>query len=821
MVFLVTMKLTAKGDELFRLFFIALILCLIYLGILIPSGFIESARLHSSDLYTQWSSALLAAPAETKEIVLVLVDEESQAKLGKKWPWDRGLFAELIQKIGPANPKLIVLDFVMHGASADPAQDAALAGAIRQGPPVLLGGYMDKHGDPVLPLPLFTEAGGIPGMINKLKDRDSVVRKMLYAGRIPNQAQPLYATEINAAALARGVNLAQITAEPGRPWIKIGPQKIPIDRLHGEIPIHYYVTADHLETVSFWKVLQDKTDLNRFKGKLIFVGSTQEATKDVYPTPLGSQPGILVNINALLTILTAKFTQLPSLLWTFPLAVMMVFGILAATAQAPIWVGLLAAIGSILVGTAAGFLALAFLNIRAESVSVALLAIGAFGAGILYKYLKLVQEALHLHKQAVTDPMSRTLTGRFFRLRMDSAYPPKSWARKPITAVVFQIDRPTELLLKLSWQEVQQRVLNAVAGIRELFGGSHALLMGRISDERFAVVVPGLKSGGVGAWLKTFESKLTILKEKYGYLIAVGIASSDQPETATIYELLRHAEIAASRSWDKTTHRPVQYDPVQDKELLAPAAKTGLISVTPVSSQTTPGEKTEGLDDVASELEERNRSIESALENLRKAHKELEAHFLEVTKSLVMAMDTKDSYTAGHLERVSRYAMRLAEELGMKPTETEAVREAALLHDIGKMNLPDEVLHKTGLLTEDEKEIIKRHLEYGAKILDPMNFFKPITTILYHHHERYDGRGYPHGLTGEFIPTGAQVITIVDSFDAMTTNRGYAKPKTVQEAVEELARGQGGQFNPNYVDAFIEMIRKEGSHLASYSQHTP
>jgi putative nucleotidyltransferase with HDIG domain len=180
----------------------------------------------------------------------------------------------------------------------------------------------------------------------------------------------------------------------------------------------------------------------------------------------------------------------------------------------------------------------------------------------------------------------------------------------------------------------------------------------------------------------------------------------------------------------------------------------------------------------------------------------MEQHFLEVTKSLVMALETKDEYTAGHLERVSRYATRLAEELKLSPEEIEAVREAALLHDIGKIGIPDEVLHKVGQLTEEEKGHIRQHLLLGAKILEPMKFFRPITTLIYHHHERYDGKGYPHGLTGEFIPSGAQVIAIADSFDAMTTARSYNKPKTAQEALEELRRGSGTQFNPKYLEAF-------------------
>jgi putative nucleotidyltransferase with HDIG domain len=158
----------------------------------------------------------------------------------------------------------------------------------------------------------------------------------------------------------------------------------------------------------------------------------------------------------------------------------------------------------------------------------------------------------------------------------------------------------------------------------------------------------------------------------------------------------------------------------------------------------------------------------------------------------------------------------LAEVLQLPPQDVRAIREAALLHDIGKIGLPDEVLHKVGPLTEEEKAIIKQHLQLGARILEPMKFFKPITTLIYHHHERYDGKGYPHGLVGDLIPPGAQIIAIADAFDAMTTHRGYNKPLTVSQALEELRKGAGTQFHPAYVDAFVRLIEQEGSQLAGY-----
>ena len=180
-----------------------------------------------------------------------------------------------------------------------------------------------------------------------------------------------------------------------------------------------------------------------------------------------------------------------------------------------------------------------------------------------------------------------------------------------------------------------------------------------------------------------------------------------------------------------------------------------------------------------------------------------------MTKSLVMAMDTKDAYTAGHLERVSRYATRLAETLQFPKEEIEAIQEAALLHDIGKLSLPEEILHKTGSLTSEEADVIKKHLELGAKILDPMKFFRPITTLLYHHHERYDGKGYPQGLKGEEIPIGARIVSVVDSFVAMMSERAYRKSMNLEESLDEIQANRGTQFDPDVVDSFLRVIRRK------------
>ena len=795
------MRLWWKDEHPVRLAFLAAILSLTYLAVLLPVGFLEAARLRSHDAYCRWRSAIFPPPHESADLLLVTVDEESQRRLGKKWPWDRSLFGEFLTRLSKAGPSVVGLDFVLNGDS-DPREDMALAQAIRSGPPVLLASYLDRHGDPVLPHPLFSECGGITGLINHPRDIDLTVRQLFAGIRLPMRPQPLFGTEINAAAIYRKIPLDQIELELNRLRVKLGPQSIPLEPPVGCMAINYRITPAQISTVSFWQVMKDLVPAEQIRGKIVLVGSTREITHDVYPTSLGLMPGILISANGILTILSGEFIRPLPVPLTLALGFLFVLAILMMTYWMPIpWSGLATA-GITLGGVGIGFLCLLKLNARTESLSVFILAGVSWLSGILYKYLLLIAGSMRLHQRVVTDPISGAVTERYFRLRMETDWAQGKHSRKPASLVVLQMESVAHQLQQAAWPEVQKRVRTLVE-ILHRHVKTRGGLVGRLRDDCLAIFLPGVDLQKTRAWTEEIRKALP---GNLGHL-AFGIACTQQSPMPTADRLLLAADSAARRSWSQKKQPVGLYDPARDN----PHGETG--------QQEDENQAAESLDYIASEFEDRNTAVEKALEDLRQAHKELEGHFLEVTKSLVMAMDTKDAYTAGHLERVSRYATRLAETLQFPKEEIEAIQEAALLHDIGKLSLPEEILHKTGALTPEEVEVIKKHLELGAKILDPMKFFRPITAILYHHHERYDGKGYPHGLTGEFIPSGAQIITIADSFDAMTTNRGYNKPKNVQEAIEELHRGAGTQFNPDYVEAFIKLIQAEGPHLAGHTSH--
>lgn len=179
---------------------------------------------------------------------------------------------------------------------------------------------------------------------------------------------------------------------------------------------------------------------------------------------------------------------------------------------------------------------------------------------------------------------------------------------------------------------------------------------------------------------------------------------------------------------------------------------------------------------------------------------------LSVIESLSKALDAKDSYTSGHVSRVEEYCVKLAESLDFSAKETENVRLASRLHDIGKIGISDDILNKDGKLTENEYEKIMKHPHVGADIIGEISFLKEVSKIIRHHHERYDGSGYPEGLRGDEVPIESYMLSIADSYDAMTSNRPYRDALSKDEAIEEIKENSGTQFHPKVVKKFIYMI---------------
>ena len=204
-----------------------------------------------------------------------------------------------------------------------------------------------------------------------------------------------------------------------------------------------------------------------------------------------------------------------------------------------------------------------------------------------------------------------------------------------------------------------------------------------------------------------------------------------------------------------------------------------------------------------------------AIENSQ-LYEEVQKAYHEVILALMNTVDAKDPYTRGHSRRTSRYALGIAQEMGLSKQECSKIKTAAELHDIGKIGIGDLLMNKQSSLSTMEYNAIKAHVLTGESIVRPIRYLHFALPLVRHHHEHYDGTGYPDGLKGEEIPLGARIIGAADAFDAMTTQRPYNKPLSFTEALEECASAARKHFDPNVLDALARFIKKPTSEAKAY-----
>lgn len=181
-------------------------------------------------------------------------------------------------------------------------------------------------------------------------------------------------------------------------------------------------------------------------------------------------------------------------------------------------------------------------------------------------------------------------------------------------------------------------------------------------------------------------------------------------------------------------------------------------------------------------------------------------HYMTTMEVINRLLEAKDPYTSGHGSRVQEHSVRLAIALGLKSKNVEQISRAAILHDIGKVGINDAILNKPGYLTDEEYTEIKGHSEAGAQIIEGVSFLQDCVEPIRHHHERYDGKGYPHGLQGAEIPFAASIIAVADSYDAMTSDRPYRIALRKEAALDEIRLNGGKQFHPDVAEAFVAMM---------------
>ena len=196
-------------------------------------------------------------------------------------------------------------------------------------------------------------------------------------------------------------------------------------------------------------------------------------------------------------------------------------------------------------------------------------------------------------------------------------------------------------------------------------------------------------------------------------------------------------------------------------------------------------------------------------EELSESNERLERAYLDMVQTLRYTVEAKDTYTRGHPDRVSEYSVLIGEKLGLPEDQIKTLRIGGLFHDIGKIGIPDSILLKPDKLSDDEYSQIKNHPSIGAHILGSAEIFKDIIPVVKHHHERYDGNGYPSRLKGEEIPYIARIAAVADTFDAMTSRRSYRGPIDIEHVKEEIKRCEGTQFDPQIAEVFLDILNND------------
>ena len=326
-------------------------------------------------------------------------------------------------------------------------------------------------------------------------------------------------------------------------------------------------------------------------------------------------------------------------------------------------------------------------------------------------------------------------------------------------------------------------------------------------------------SSSLVADFEKFPGRVTRSETQAGAPVLASIAPVGQPAWAVLLERDRDAAFAS-------VDRMVRDTLLWSAAALLGALLLGLVSARRLSrpiarlarstravSEGEYGTRVEvgGTAEIADLSENFNRmseSISAAVDNLKRAARENHELFINSIRALAAAIDAKDPYTRGHSERVARYSSLVAKQMGLPTEDIRRVRLSALLHDVGKIGIDDKILRKPTALTEEEFEIMKTHPAKGAAIMEVIPQLRDVIPGMKHHHERWEGGGYPDGLAGENIPLQARIVSVADTFDAMTTTRPYQRAMDIRFVFQRLRDLSGNRFDPAIVEALIQSYEK-------------
>ena len=402
-------------------------------------------------------------------------------------------------------------------------------------------------------------------------------------------------------------------------------------------------------------------------------------------------------------------------------------------------------------------------------------------------------------EQAITDGLTGLKTHRYFMETLDSEWRRSTRAGRKFSLIMMDLDGFKQVNDRHGHLE-GDRVLSAVARLMDARSrGSN--IVARYGGDEFAILMT--EAGPEQAAVLAERLRASVAADPY--LAAHGVTASFGLATFPLHgptqeEILRVADAGMYLAKHEKGNR-VRMASLVPREGRAEWEEQLLEAYLGVAMKRMFSTGPEAFNQYLRRFEQAMQGADGGSPSL-----------LDTVTALAFAIDAKDHYTQGHSQAVSRLAAQIAQQVGLSTAEAEEVRLAGILHDVGKISVPETVLNKPARLTPEEFEVMKGHAALGGKILEPLKVkaIERIRRMVRHHHECFDGRGYPDGLKGEDIPLGARILTVADCFDTMVSERAYKKGRAPEEALEELRRCSGSQFDPVLVAAFIRSLEALG-----------
>ncbi len=694
-----------------------------------------------------WRMRWFATPPRDA-IVIVAIDNPSVKAL-TAWPWPRAVHAQTVEILTRAGARVIAFDVDFSTARRD-ADDARFARAVARSDRVVIAAFHERRtlesGAVLeyanLPYPALRSAAHAIGSINLPVDPDGILRRSPVTAEILGDYGWSFATEI--ARTFWGAEPRHVRHEPdGTLWIDTHRARIGDG---WDAYVRFFGGPTSFPSVSYADVLEGRIDPRFFADKIVLIGATSLELQDLRPTPFpGLMPGVEIQANAIETILSgAGYRRIPSQ------------QILAAIgALMGLWTVILASCNVWRQrDTARRSRTIALMGV-AVLAGIGVAAFVGFDRLIFLDVVPLLATAAgQVATSLVAGYISAERRVEFQSENLHALYRMGEETRGRTT-----LDRMTDLLFAQTrqllavdrlgidlWDDALQQPAHRLW--RDALGTQPPLpleayrdVLDRVRTAPVPTVVPNLtRRQGPGLRNHPIRSSLFVPM----------IAQNQMMGVLHVHRL-----------------RPMPFGEDEAKTLLTLATQAAL--------------------------------------NLENAHllDEVRTLFQRSLEAFSTALDFKDNDTGGHSQRVSMYAIEVARRMGISHDQLDVIGQGALLHDIGKIAVPDRILLKAGSLSEEEWVIMRKHPETGYHMLKTIQIPEPIAAIVRHHHERFGGGGYPAGLRGDQIVLGARIFSVADLYDAMTSDRPYRKALSMDHVVAELKRISGTQLDPEVVEAFL------------------